>query len=311
VCVYVDATTTLQGLADAVNVLDAGVTAIAVNLGTGTSPDWRLQLQSQDTGSAGTIAVVRDDTALAVQTTQAGQDAEFTVAGFSGTFTRAANTFSDVLPGVTIGLKAEGTATVTVGDDVDGTVEQVQGLVDAFNDVVSFVSDQSKVAQAAGGETVQLGSLATDQSVRRLVNRLHGLFSQAVEGATSRYVNLSSVGLATQRDGTIDLDATKLRAALADDPDAVASVFAGNGTAGGVVNDLVDLADQATGAGGLLATRTTALDDQLRLIDDQIEVAERRVAAVERDLRQQFAALESLVGQLQSQGSFLLSALGG
>jgi flagellar hook-associated protein 2 len=309
--VDVDATTTLSQLAAKINDLDAGVTAIAVNLGTATSPDWRLQVQSRATGADGRITVVRDDTSLAVQTSQAGQDAQFTVAGFASPFTRATNTFSDVIPGVTLTLRAEGTSTVTVADDTDATVAQVQALVDAFNDIVGFVNDQSKVSQAAEGATVQVGSLATDQSVRRLLTRLHDLFSQPVAGATTRYVNLSSVGLATQRDGTIALDGSKLRAALADDPDAVAQLFAGNGTATGTANDLVALADQATRAGGLLDARTGALDDQLRSIDDQIAVAERRVTAVEADLRRQFAALESLVGQLQSQSNFLAGALGG
>src|SRR5262249_31944104 len=143
--VNVDGTTTLQNLVDSINALDAGVTASAVNLGTSSSPDYRLQLVSDHTGSASSIAVVRDDTNLAVQTTQSGQDAHFTVAGFSGTFARDTNSFSDVLTGVTFSLKAQGTATVTVDTDTDAVVNQVKSLVTAFNDLQSFVDGESTV----------------------------------------------------------------------------------------------------------------------------------------------------------------------
>ncbi|TMB51474.1 MAG: hypothetical protein E6J56_19145, partial [Deltaproteobacteria bacterium] len=112
-----DATTTLQGLVSSINALDAGVTASAVNLGTASSPDFRLEIVSKSTGATSTVTVTHDDTALAVQTAQAGQNAQFTVDGFSGTFERESNTFGDVLSGVTVTLRDKGTATVSVADD--------------------------------------------------------------------------------------------------------------------------------------------------------------------------------------------------
>jgi flagellar hook-associated protein 2 len=308
--VGVDATTTLQGLADAINGLDAGVTATAVNLGTSTSPDYRLQIVSEETGAASTISIVQDDTSLAVQATQAGQDAEFTVTGFSGTFTRETNSFSDVLPGITLSLRGEGTATVTVGDDADKIVDQVKALVTAFNDVVSFVAGESTVTESEDKKTVTLGSLATDSAVKRLVERLHQVVSEPFAGATGRYVNLSSVGLATQQDGTLQLDEAKLRAAIADDANAVAQVFAGTVGATGVADDLGAVIDAVNGPGGLLATHDTALDDRIASLQDQIDAGNRRLDKVEANLRAQFTALESLVSSLQSQNGFLLAALG-
>jgi flagellar hook-associated protein 2 len=308
--VSLDATTTLQGLADAINGLDAGVTATAVNLGTATTPDYRLQIVSQSTGSASTIAVVQDDTSLALQATQAGQDASFTVSGFSGTFTRETNSFSDVLPGVTIALRSEGTATVTVDDDPDKIVEQVKTLVTAFNDIVTFVAGESTVTESEDKSSVTVGSLATDSAVRRVLQRLHDTLSERFAGATGRYVNLSSVGLASQRDGTIKLDEAKLRAALGDDSQGVAEAFAGTVGSSGIADDLLTVIDHANGVGGVLASHTTALDDRIRSLQDQIDDGNRRLTKVEANLRAQFTALETLVSSLQSQQSFLLSALG-
>src|SRR5207249_3993306 len=165
------------------------------------SPDFRLQLTTATSGAASTIAVVRDDTALAIQTSQAGQDAHFTVSGFSGTFARATNSFSDVLPGVTVNLKTLGTATVTVEDDTAAIVKKVKTLVSAFNDLQQFVAGESDVTESQDKGQVRVGTLATDSTVRRAVSRLHDTFSSSITGATTRFVNLSSLGISTQRDG--------------------------------------------------------------------------------------------------------------
>jgi len=309
--VAVDATTTLQGLVDAINDLGAGVTASAVNLGTTDTPDYRLQIVSKDTGTANTIAILRDDTNLAVQTSQAGQDAQFTVSGFSGTFSRATNSFSDVLAGVTINLQSEGTATITVADDTDKIVAQAKALVAAVNDVVTFVAGESTVQENQDKSDVTVGSLATDTTVRRLVERVHEAFSGAFAGAAGPYVNLSSLGFATQNDGTIAFDETKFRAALDADPNGVAAVFAGNDTTPGIADGLLSLVDDTTAADGPLTGHTTALTDRINALQDQIDVGQRHLDTVESDLRLQFANLEALVGSLQSQSTFLSQAFGG
>ena len=305
--VNVDATTTLQGLATAINALDAGVTASAVNLGTASAPDFRLEIASKATGATSTVTVTHDDTALAVQTAQAGQNAQFTVDGFSGTFERESNTFGDVLSGVTVTLRDRGTATVTVADDADAITAKVKTLVAAFNDIVTFVTGESQVTETQDKSDVALGSLATDSTVKHLVARLHEVFSESVGGA---YTNLSSLGLATQQDGTIAFDEGKFRTALGSDSTAVAATFAGAGTASGVAKDLSALIDGMTGSGGTLALHTTALNDQIRSLQDQIDAGQREVDAFEVNLRQQFTALETFVSGLKNQGSFLQQAFG-
>src|SRR5438874_11010567 len=97
--VNVDATTTLQGLATAINELDAGVTASAVHLGTASAPDFRLEIASKATGATSTVTVTHEDTALAVQTAQAGQNAQLTVDGLRGTFEGVSDTFGRLRAG--------------------------------------------------------------------------------------------------------------------------------------------------------------------------------------------------------------------
>jgi len=309
--VQLTATTTLEELANAINDLDADVTASAVNLGTAADPDYRLNVVSQATGASSTISVVQDDTTLAVQTMQAGQNAQFTVGGFSGLFEREANTFSDVLAGVSFNLRAPGSATIVVNDDVDAIVEKFQALVTSFNDVVRFVADESTITREGEEDEVQVGSLAANSTVRRLVDRLHELFSAPLGGATGQFVNLASVGLATQRDGTISLDEGKLRAALGEDAPAVAALLAGNDGSPGAANALSDFVKDLNDTGGALTIDTNGLGDRVRSLQDQIDVGQRRVDRFEENLIQQFTSLESLVSSLQTQGNFLLAALAG
>lgn len=308
VSVDVDATTTLSQLVTAINDEKAGVTATAVNLGTSASPNYRLQLTTKATGASQTISILGDDTTLSVQTSQTGLNARFSVSGFTGTFERESNTFSDVLNGVTVTLKDEGTAQITVDDDTDAIVKKGKALASAFNDLVNYVAGESAVERQ--GDDVVVGLLATDSGVRRIVDRLHEEISGAV-AASSRFPNLSSIGFATQKDGTLLFDESAFTAALAEDADELAAVFAGAGEADGVGARVVDLIDALNESGGVIAARNRGLDEDVRRLEDDIDAGERNVVVFEDQLRAQFAALENLVSSLQQQAGFLSNALRG
>jgi len=313
--VNVDGTTTLQQLATSINNLGAGVSASAINLGTAANPDWRLQIATAATGASSTITVVQDDTNLAVQTTQAGQNAAFTVAGFTGTFQRESNTVGDVLPGVTFQLQELGSSTITVADDTEAITAKVKALATAFNGLAGFVNAQAGVTTNSD-KSVSVGPLANESAVLRTVDRLHSALSAPYTAAAGRYVNLSSIGFATyvatssddpQR-GTVTFDEKKFQAALADDPDAVAAVLAGDGSTTGIANGVRTLADQVTSIDGSLVSEDKALGQRITSLADQADQAQRRVDAFEARLQTQFAALESLVTQFKQQGDFLTSA---
>jgi flagellar hook-associated protein 2 len=307
--VALTASTTLEALVSDINALAAGVTASAVNLGTDADPDYRLQLTSNSTGESSNITIVTDDTTLGVATTQAGQNAQFTVAGFTGTFERESNTFSDVLTGVTFNLVDEGTAAITVVDDAEAITAKVKAFVDAVNAVKSFVSAETQVTTNAD-KTVTIGSLATSSTARRLTDQLQSYVSSTLAGADTQYVNLSSIGIATQTDGTLKFDESAFKAALADDPTAVGELFGGNGTADGIANDIEAFVETATNAGGSIFLVTSQLTKDVTTLLDQIDKEQRAIDAFKADLSAQFVALETLVGTLQQTSAFLSQAFG-
>jgi flagellar hook-associated protein 2 len=142
-----------------------------------------------------------------------------------------------------------------------------------------------------------------------LVDRLHDALSGALTGATTQYVNLSSLGIATQKDGTVTLDESTLRAAIADDPAAAAEVLAGNGAGAGAANALADLIGDVTALDGALTIDADGFGDRTRELADQIDAGERKLTLFEEDLVRQFTALESLVSGLRSQSGLLTASL--
>jgi len=309
--VNIDATTTLSDLATAINDLSAGVTASVVNLGTSASPDYRLQMVSNDTGASNDITIVRDDTDISITTTQNATNASFTVSGFASALSRETNTFDDVIPGVTVTLNTTGTAVVTVSNDVSAISSGIQNLVDKFNDIVNFVSSESLVTQdsESSDRETTIGPLAADGTARGIVERLHDLIASQISGLSGSYSSLSQVGIKTERDGTLTFDSSKLSSAVASDAVSVRELFAGTSSVDGVADRLYDYVNGLTQTGGIIDLREDALSDQIDSLDDQIESAERAVDAFEANLRATFANLEVLISGLQAQSTFLLNTL--
>ena len=312
--VAVDATTTLEGLASQINALGAGANATVVNVGTDASPDYRLRLASRDTGLSNDITIVTDDTTLGVAVTQAAQNAEFTVSGFTTTFSRESNVVNDVVSGVTLTLNKEGgPVKIGVTTDAATVTENVKAVVTAYNALASFVDAQSEVSQDTTGSDgdVTTGPLAFDTTVRTIMDGLRNAISSKVDGLSGDYSLLAETGLSSTKDGTLSLDASKLADALASDEEGVSQLFGGLGTTAGAFDRVYQYLSDATGTGGLLEARNKSITDNLARLTDQIAASERSVSAFEANLRSQFSSLEVLVNNLKSQGSLLTSALSG
>lgn len=311
--IAIDATTTLEGLASAINALDAGASASVVNVGTTATPDFRLRLASDQTGLAQAVSIVTDDTTLGVAVTQAALDASFNVSGFVDPLTRDSNTVTGVIPGVTLELVDDGgPVTVTVGNDDAAVTAQVDAAVKAFNDIVTFVAGESKVIQDTEEDerSVSLGPLALDGTVRGVIDSLRRLISEPTEDTSDTYTVLAQVGITTARDGTLSFNQTTFLAELAARGSDVAALFGGSGANPGVADRLSDYLTAVTQSGGLIDVHNTAVGAEIRSLEERIAAGQRNLDAFEENLRAQFVSLEVLVSSLKSQGNFLLNALG-
>jgi flagellar hook-associated protein 2 len=315
--VPVDATTTLQGLADAINGRGAGAAASVVNAGTVANPDFRLRIASSDTGLSSDLTIVADATTLGISVTQAAANASFNVTGFSDPLSREHNTFDDVIPGVTISLVAPGApVTISVATDTQAVTDNVRRVVNAFNDIVTFVAGENQVTQdtAAADHSVQAGPLAFDGTVQGVLSSLHGVLSGAVPGLDGNLTLLAQVGISTSRDGTLAFDPGKLATALASDPNSVSALFGGTGAVGGVADRLHDYITGLTQTGGVIDVGTKGIADQIASIDDQLAAGQRHLDEFQANLQTTFTNLEVVVSNLQAQGAYITSltnSLGG
>jgi flagellar hook-associated protein 2 len=306
VSVAVSATTTLEQLASAINDENAGVKATAVNVGTPAVPAFKLVLTSLGTGAANDIAIVHDDTQLGVASTQTALDAAFDIQGL-GDFTRATNTFSDVLEGLTITLKGGGTTDLGIEVDKTATQARLQSLLDAYNDVIRTIDTQARAEPGTDGRLTP-GAFTGDVAPRQLRTSLAAVLRSVLPGTIG---SLADLGVTTRKeDGTLTLDAAAFNRALGEDSDGVATLLAGTATRDGI-GDLVARAvgDATRAVTGMIAARRDGLTASIRSVDRQIESALARLETTERLLRARFTALERTVAELQSTGNALLTDL--
>jgi flagellar hook-associated protein 2 len=277
-----------------------------VNVGTAATPAFKLTLTSNATGSANDIQVRTDGTTLGIASTQTADDAHFSIAGL-GSFTRATNSFADVIDGVTLTLKAgSGTTDLTVDYSPGALQGSVQSLINAYNDVITTVASQSAGTADADGN-VAPGILSGESAPRFMVSALRRAVTTRMAGA---FGTLSDIGISVTRTGTLSLDSAKLQAALSSNPAAVSDLIAGRSGARGIADLLKRVVDDATGAlDGTLTVRQQGLDTSIKDMQRQIDAGLDRLTVRERTLRAQFTALESTIGKLQQTQSALQNQL--
>jgi flagellar hook-associated protein 2 len=222
------------------------------------------------------------------------------------TVTSDTNTVSDAILGVTLQLlkrDPDNVATITVGDNFDGSKAAIKNLVTAFNDLVKFTEDQNVAASKGDGS-----SIARDPLLRGLRGELREkLTAEYIAGGT--YASLASVGFEFDRTGRISFKESVFDAAVQNNRADVTALFGADGTDKGVFQSLKDVVALYTNADGLLKDMNDRLDDQASAITRRIGDLEDRLAIRRQVLQQEFVAADMLMTQLNSQVN-ALSSLG-
>jgi flagellar hook-associated protein 2 len=230
----------------------------------------------------------------------AANDASFTVDGLS--MTRPTNVVTDALPGVTLdltGVTAPGSVvTVSVGVDGNGTAKKIQDLVSAYNAIVTAIRARSQPGTSGKPGGPLLADFAAEGAKQRLRSAIASAQGSGV------VPNLASIGVATQRDGTLQVDAATLAKAVVANPTSVSALVADAAT------KLSDVAlNLGTGPSSLFQARSSVLDKAIRNLDRQIAQKQQSLDKIEQALTQKFSTLETLIARFKAQGSFLSQQL--
>ncbi|MEW6433357.1 MAG: flagellar filament capping protein FliD [Myxococcota bacterium] len=297
----------LAAAAAAINASGAPVSAAVLSDGTSEY----LSLTNRDTGyplsGAALDALSISETStgatgkpLGLSITQVATNALVEVDGLP--LARMSNDVGDAIPGLSLSLKAVGAREdVVVGYDTDATQKNLQAFVDAYNGVLSAVQRQLSVAPGSDRSR----TLAGDSVVRQLQGALQRVVSTTVAGLGTVRA-LADLGVQTGRDGTLTIDATKLRAAIAREPASVDALFS---SAGAGLGDVVDgLVDQYTSpSSGLLSARRDGLNQSIRRMDATLEQMTARLDGYKANLIAQFAAMETVVSGFKAIGNYLVN----
>ena len=312
-------TTTAQDFVDQFNSQSTKASASLVNLGTEASPSYGILVTSSDEGtelgtvsqSVGTEITTAGSGAFTTASTDQATDAQFTIDGISGTITRGSNTIGDVISGLSFSFQSTGSSTITVDVDADTTASSVEDFVEAFNDIVRFVSENDAITEDKTAEEVTniFGTLSSVSVDENLISSLKAALSDSSISGGSVNV-LSDLGIKTTRDGTLEFDSDIFREAIAKDPTSVETITQKLGEDLGAVDGRIT---SFTKFGGLIDVVETSNESLISDIQSRIGVTESQLARQEQSLTSRYARLESLIGELQSQQtavSSILSSIG-
>lgn len=307
--VSVTASDSLNTLATKLNATGLRLSAAVIYDGT----NYRMVVNGADTGSSN--AITFSDPAgtglgldVPANTVVAAQNASVKIDGL--TVTSSSNTVSGSIPGVTLTLKGtSGTAsTLSVTQDPEKLKTSLKGIVDAYNAVMTQVNKQF----ASDGKT-QLGpeTLAGDSTIRQLQVTLLGMPTVRGGPTGNTFTTLAEIGLNVDRFGAMSIDQDRLQKALDRDPSAVTNLLVGTDATNGVMKKIADSFKLYTDfVDGALPGKQKTIDTRLQIIDADIARMESAMTVYERNLRQQFTAMEQLISSLQSQTGALTAQLG-
>lgn len=239
-----DSNRTLSGIRDAINTANMGVTASIINDGTG----YRLLMTSSETGAENAMRIeARDESgnlltnglsAMAYNESQntsdnlaqtsKGEDAQLSVNGL--VISRSSNAVTEVIKGVTLNLKSADVGTqvsIAVNPDTETLTENIQGFVDAYNNLKQFVDDLS----GYNADKQQAGLLLGDSTMRTIQSQVRSLISQPIEGLGGKYRSLTELGVNTDRnnDYLLEFDPSVFKKAITEERSSIVGILAKNG----------------------------------------------------------------------------------
>ena len=265
------------------------------------------------------------------------ENATFTVNGLETS--RQSNTFS--INGVTFTLKktTDTPVTINVNNDNDKLYENIKSFVDKYNELVEKIEKKlsepkyknylpltddekeklSETQQEKWENMAKSGILRNDSILSGLVTQMRTAIYSAVnqDDLDSAMKSLSAIGITTTADFTtakLEINESKLKAAIEKDPNSIELLFNGTGATDGQKGVIQRLYDKVNATMDQLKERAGnsysvnnqfTIGRQLDDLDDRIERFEDRLADLETRYYSQFTAMEQAIQKANSQAAYL------
>ncbi|QTH63799.1 flagellar filament capping protein FliD [Psychrosphaera ytuae] len=320
--ITIAATDTIEDVVAKINASSVNVTASLEDDGTGTlrlaltsgndygNHQLGISIASDDDGdTADANGVSRLGLGLSYQNfneTREAASAQITVNG-AITASSNSNEFADVIEGVVITATAEHSATSS-GDsmkvelDQGSTEEAVTAFVESYNAMIAVVKEVTNADESVG----DVGSLVSDNTVRTFLSQIRSRLSDAVQVGPNQAMSLSTIGISTERDGTLSLDTTVLSSQINENFENFGALFSGEN---GVARSVASIVTEYKGIGGIVDNKISTVNGYLDRLADEREKFDEKMVAYENRLFSQFNAMDLIVANLNATSQYLEGAL--
>ncbi|WP_370060018.1 flagellar filament capping protein FliD [Neptunomonas phycophila] len=230
--IEVAADDTLQDIADKINETDSQVQAsvllvdgayqLMINAPSGE--DNALEITSDDASLSGFNFNTADYSSM-TETLQ-GQDAEIKVNGLS--VFRQSNEIDDVITGLDFTLNKASAGekiSFTISEDSATAEDEIRNFVDAYNTFYETAKSLTGISTDADTEETTAGTLASDGTAKAVISRIRSMMTTSVPGVED-FNALTNLGIRTQLDGTLEIVEDEFSAAIDNNFDDVAAIFA-------------------------------------------------------------------------------------
>jgi flagellar hook-associated protein 2 len=252
-----------------------------------------LALVSTTSGAPGDVSVSGNTTGLSFTKAVTGTNASLVVDGIP--ISSASNTVSNVINGVTLSLGSPSPSTpvtVNVNPDTARVTSAINDLVSAYNTVITEINSQFNVASDGSGG----GPLEADNSLRDVQNQLLGALSYSISG-NSGMVNLASIGVNFNNDGTLSVDRGKLSSALSSNFSAVQNLLQ-NTTTGFSQNLSTVLSNINSPGTGILTLDAQSISSTSQGITSQVADLQAALAVQQKNLTNVYSQVNTTLQEL-------------
>ena len=319
-----DGKDTPQDIVSAINAGNTGVKAQLINTGDGSATPYQIVLTGP-TGSAGVFTMSTNyGTGSSTPglgfnagnaANQNAADAILKVDGIS--VTRSTNSISDVVNGLTFELKTTSPAAqVNLTRDPTAIKTKFDALVAAYNDantMFGVVTDPKSTVETYGA------TLVGDSTVRAVRQQMRSLFMGDSSTPGTNISAMWQMGFKIDEKGVMSVDATKLDSALQNNFSDVVTAFTGNYNGlgayskqnAGFAGDGVRKLSKLLSATGPMLSQSTNADTQNNKYKDDLTKLDTRMTALLARYTKQFASMDSMVGNVNSQKTSLKATFDG
>lgn len=307
--------TTLEGIRDAINDADGGVSASIVKV---DDENYQLVLTSTTSGVENKMTVsVKDDPKLSGVISYDGtsggmeqlveaKNAQLTVNNIN--IERPTNTITDAPQGVTLNLSKEvSNVTVTVEKSNDQSKAAIKGWVDAYNSLIDTFNSLTKytaVDAGADAQSTSNGALLGDTVVRSIQTGLRGMFTQG--DPSSAFKTLNEIGItADGATGKLKIEDTKLTKALNENSSAARLLLVGDGKETGITTKMASTIKEYLADDGIIDSAQDSINATLKKLTKQYLATSESIDATVARYKAQFTQLDTMMSKLNSTSSYL------